>query len=246
MTDFIWFIFEPLTIEDFQSIFENKEVPLTDYFRYWEEFYTHAANKFYYAQYDRHKLMEFRKFARAENLNISFPEELGLVNSESIEDDWEQWKEQSDSLQEHREFIQSLEQDEPQKTVMPTMLDIAEKFGNRLMSGWWGENFLLAKGYWFSRNISNNHLEYARLRQLKYTEYLQSLHWKRVRSAMMLLEEATCDHCNPAGQLYGGDWETDINIHHLNYRNLGNEKYSDLILLCNHHHRLVHNVSSGN
>ena len=35
-------------------------------------------------------------------------------------------------------------------------------------------------------------------------------------------------------------WEPEIDVHHLHYRNKGNERYSDLALLCKAHHKLWH------
>ncbi len=38
---------------------------------------------------------------------------------------------------------------------------------------------------------------------------------------------------------YGGN-ESDLEIHHLDYSNRGNERFDDLAVLCKRHHELIH------
>ncbi len=58
---------------------------------------------------------------------------------------------------------------------------------------------------------------------------------------MLLIEQARCSACGIwADSYYGGDWETDIHVHHLHYRNKGFERYEDLQLLCKEHHHEAH------
>jgi len=81
------------------------------------------------------------------------------------------------------------------------------------------------------------------LRRLEYRMYLQSYHWARVRAATLLIHDAICqsDECYSIGESwYYGDWESDIHVHHLNYENIGNERYQDLVLLCSRHHARWH------
>ncbi len=57
---------------------------------------------------------------------------------------------------------------------------------------------------------------------------------------MLLIEQARCSACPTDDSFYGDDWETEIHVHHLHYRNLGCEKFEDLKLLCRKHHEEEH------
>ena len=41
------------------------------------------------------------------------------------------------------------------------------------------------------------------------------------------------------GEAWYGD-ESYIHVHHLNYEHIGNERYDDLVLLCDKHHAMWH------
>jgi len=64
-----------------------------------------------------------------------------------------------------------------------------------------------------------------------YSEYLQSEHWQKIRAERLKIDDYKCQKCGRP---------LDLQVHHLNYDNLGNEDiYSDLITLCKYcHHRI--------
>ena len=64
-----------------------------------------------------------------------------------------------------------------------------------------------------------------------YLLYLQSNHWKDVRNAAFSRAGFRCGEC--------GD-NTEIQVHHLTYDNIGNEKPGDLVVLCRTCHMLKH------
>ena len=71
----------------------------------------------------------------------------------------------------------------------------------------------------------------ATLRRMRYSEYLRTAHWERVRT--VALEEAghACELCGHADRL---------EVHHRTYERLGFERPGDLIALCSDCHRDHH------
>ena len=100
----------------------------------------------------------------------------------------------------------------------------------------------LIMSVWFNTTFNNNPAEAKRLRSLPYPEYLQSNHWRRVRCAIILAHGARCQHerCDIADSYWFDEkW---IHVHHLSYKNRGNERFEDLTLLCNECHKLEHGI----
>lgn len=95
---------------------------------------------------------------------------------------------------------------------------------------------------WFNWHIDNTPETAAQLRSLPYTEYLKTDHWKQVRAAMLVAYGA---HCQGKGCYQGGMdsyWfdTKHLHVHHLNYKHKGNERFTDLMLLCDNCHKLLH------
>lgn len=67
-------------------------------------------------------------------------------------------------------------------------------------------------------------------RKKEYSEYLHSEGWIKTRDRVRQ-ERKVCEVC-------GSDEE--LQVHHLTYENIGNEKDEDLILLCKDCHYAVH------
>ena len=68
----------------------------------------------------------------------------------------------------------------------------------------------------------------------QYIDYIQSDGWRQKREEYILVKKPTqCGSCNRPFQHY-------FNLHHITYKNLGNEKLEDLIMLCSSCHRKLH------
>lgn len=65
----------------------------------------------------------------------------------------------------------------------------------------------------------------------KYKEYLQSEHWRYVRARALDRANHKCQLCCN---------EADLQVHHNNYDNLGDEKDSDVVTLCGACHSKFH------
>ena len=70
---------------------------------------------------------------------------------------------------------------------------------------------------------------------MNYREYISSRAWRQNPARLAELEAAEfrCRVCNEEGQ------ESQIEVHHRTYRNLGNEQPGDLTTLCRTCHRVV-------
>ena len=67
--------------------------------------------------------------------------------------------------------------------------------------------------------------------KISYKDYLKTEHWKNKRAQILIIDNYSCQEC--------GDRE-NLQVHHLNYDNLWDEKESDLITLCNFCHAEAH------
>ncbi len=71
----------------------------------------------------------------------------------------------------------------------------------------------------------------------EYKEYLNSEHWKIIREARLKIDNNECKFCGS---------KNDLHVHHLTYKNKGNEKMYDLITLCKKCHLKLHEVIEEN
>lgn len=66
----------------------------------------------------------------------------------------------------------------------------------------------------------------------EYQAYLKSPHWQAIRRKVFKEYGHRCDHCGSSKNLH---------IHHITYKNLGEEEISDLVPLCEDCHKRLHN-----
>ena len=66
-----------------------------------------------------------------------------------------------------------------------------------------------------------------------YREYLNSEQWRTRRARAISKANGRCQICASCDTLQ---------VHHNNYDRLGHEVDSDLVVLCEHHHRMVHGL----
>lgn len=70
------------------------------------------------------------------------------------------------------------------------------------------------------------------LSNMPYKEYLQTTEWQDIRKHKLRKAHYKCELCNSASLLH---------VHHKTYENRGNERDSDLIVLCESCHAKFHN-----
>lgn len=69
-------------------------------------------------------------------------------------------------------------------------------------------------------------------RKLEYKEYLKSDHWQDIRTQALERADNKCQLCSS---------KINLNVHHNTYKNRGNEKLTDLVVLCRECHAKFHN-----
>jgi 5-methylcytosine-specific restriction endonuclease McrA len=73
------------------------------------------------------------------------------------------------------------------------------------------------------------------LRALPYKDYLQTDHWKSIKTAILQTYGFRCQICNGDGPLH---------VHHRTYERLGAEDSKDLTVLCKSCHEKFHGVTA--
>ncbi|AFZ22608.1 hypothetical protein Cylst_0234 [Cylindrospermum stagnale PCC 7417] len=243
MAQFEWFEFTPLSKDDFISHFQDSKINIEYCYIRWCELYKRCGMRFYRYQYNRHCLVEFREFCYENHINIKFIEELD--QDEKYYQSWQKWKQNSSDLEKHFNGQQILikQLSYPTDKEGQLLQDVGILLIEDIIQGWNGKIQTAAKGLWFNLNINSTPEEQAYFKKIPYSNYLRSSHWRRVRSAMILLEGAICNEClyhHGGESYYGTDWDSELQVHHLHYKNLGCERYEDLQLLCKPHHKQVH------
>jgi len=69
------------------------------------------------------------------------------------------------------------------------------------------------------------------LRNIPYTEYLQTKHWKDIRKKALIRGNKKCRMCGS---------KENLQVHHNTYKNIGNERDEDLTVLCKECHEFFH------
>lgn len=83
--------------------------------------------------------------------------------------------------------------------------------------------------YWASRLISSL---FRGKNNIKYNDYLKTNHWAKTRRKALERGGNRCALCGCTSRLQ---------VHHNNYKNLWREDKHDLVVLCDRHHKMVHN-----
>lgn len=65
----------------------------------------------------------------------------------------------------------------------------------------------------------------------QYQKYLKTNHWKVVKAWKLYQQDNTCENCGSKHHLQ---------VHHLSYDNLHNERLTDLKVLCRDCHKHYH------
>lgn len=65
----------------------------------------------------------------------------------------------------------------------------------------------------------------------RYNAYIRSARWKNLRKDLIKLRAGLCDRCH---RFFG---EGGLEVHHLTYERLGNERMADLEVVCRRCHK---------
>jgi 5-methylcytosine-specific restriction endonuclease McrA len=78
--------------------------------------------------------------------------------------------------------------------------------------------------------------KHRKQKKVNYKAYMQSDAWEKKRTKRLIKDKYTCQDCGQVGHKQG-NW---LEVHHLTYKNLGNEKLNELLTLCVACHKAVH------
>lgn len=84
----------------------------------------------------------------------------------------------------------------------------------------------------FSQHIQARRNEIERLRSMPYGDYLKTDHWQDVRRRALKRSGFRCQLCNAS--------KTALHVHHRTYQNRGDERNTDVIVLCAGCHSTFH------
>jgi len=73
--------------------------------------------------------------------------------------------------------------------------------------------------------------QWQRWSKADYQEYLKTDHWERRRQRSLALAGQACQICKST---------KNLNVHHNDYSRLGSELDSDLFVVCEKHHKMIH------
>jgi 5-methylcytosine-specific restriction endonuclease McrA len=229
MNHFYWVRFRPLNLIELSEHLELSPKECRAIYLKWCNKYEKLATKFYYYQNERR--LHFESNKRGEEEEEEYERQN---NNREYKDDW---REAVDIFQisiDDQQWLNS-------KQIYSGLSDLFE-FDNS------PDNIQLEKikALWFNVNIiSQSPAELDWLKSLDYRSgYLYTSHWEKVRAAMMLISDSSCKKCGDRIWLdrnyYSKDPQSRLHVHHWHYNNLGNERYEDLVLLCDDHHNIEH------
>ena len=205
-------------------------------FRFWLRDFHCRSGRFYSSQYRNHKDIINNNYERICDIDSSEEDRLIFLKYSGLEDHERDKNNAMSALQKQINAIAS--ELNINKSGFCSIKEVLEDaFTQSLLE----IPASIFDELWFNRTISNDKDMCSILRKLDYSDYLKTSHWKNVRASMLLLNNSTCQHpeCSAMGESRRGE-ENSLHVHHLTYKNLGNERYADLSLLCKFHYIEVH------
>lgn len=71
------------------------------------------------------------------------------------------------------------------------------------------------------------------LKEMPYSKYLQTLEWKATRERILKQANECCQLCYK---------KSGLHVHHKSYERRGEEWDEDLVVLCDQHHKWIHDI----
>jgi len=81
--------------------------------------------------------------------------------------------------------------------------------------------------------ITDENIYLKKLKEMPYNDYLKTMHWKIIKYFITYRANYKCQLCGTSKDI--------LNVHHNTYKNRGEEKLEDLIVLCKKCHKTFHN-----
>jgi 5-methylcytosine-specific restriction endonuclease McrA len=229
--------FRPIELNELSQYFGLSPEECKEPYLKWSNEYKRLTKKLYYHQYEH----RFRS-----NHNTSSHDDA--YDTDEVRDNifWKNWKDFEQILEANISCMNTLNNKHYSSAqhISSTLTSALECEYDRLPKALILENI---KSLWFNLNIvCPSTAELYWLKSLDYKSgYLHTPHWAKVRAAILLISDAKCKFCSDGDwdrfRLHcAGDTTRRLHVHHLHYKNLGHERYEDLVLLCEGHHSIEH------
>ena len=230
---FDYFIFEMLSVNQCVSALKkdgDSEADIRHSFRVWVKEYCHRADKFYDSQYRRHDGQARNEFVLLHGREDDSDEWQKFRKDCGLESHEQAFMKIRSELQDYHNLYSSQSEDQNQdvKTI-GNILDLAENETLPVPLHVFDE-------FWFNTAINNPPEEQNELCSLFDDDYFKTIHWQRVRAAVMLIYRAGCQHetCLATKESFYGR-EEELHVRESTKKRRGNERFGDLRLLCNAH-----------
>jgi len=230
---FDYFFFNPLQFNEV-SKHPVRASKAWDIFYLWAHLHQRQTFLFHEAQYEQHQHICVREFNGLRG-SAYFP----IVDDESEDSEYRMFRE-SHGLNRHWRAMRVNESRYYDWRIAHGLLPIDEDYGDEVQAAIRQYPALLVQSLnnsWFLRATRPQSEKSKLYRRMPYGDYLKTPHWRRVRASMLLLNNTFCQHCDT--QLW--DKMHKLHVHHLTYERIGCERFSDLMLLCETCHALMHN-----
>lgn len=235
-----FFYFEHLPMAEAKNAIQELGIVMTDadvmeIYEKWLHGFWRKSYSYYRAQLLRYRTIVEQKFYRRHNIPDGDP-------IYELEEEWEAWMSHVDMQRYMADTNLRLSQledkikdyDFKKRARIDAILTGLPESTRLLINTNLDER-------WFLKAVDFNSRIRQRVTGRSYETYLSSQDWRKVRAAIILIYEARCQdlECyNTLDRWYLDD--ADLNVHHITYANLGQERFSDLTLLCRRHHEYAH------
>lgn len=242
MNEFRYFMFHPIEPDVLaEALPDADEHRLELAYKNFLDWFGRNSRFFYYDQLHQHNDFLRRAFCAA-----------NAISETELFDSWELQQE----LQEYKattNYPTHLEAHERWKSLHTVSSSAISFVSNKQMLSYFealletGRNGFAADlelviPAWFNSNIRNDAEKQKALRAMPYQDYLKSNHWMRVRALTALTFGARCigKGCRSYNESLWFEYASSRHVHHISYKNRGNERFGDVCLLCDNCHRALH------
>lgn len=203
--------------------------------------YIFKGRLFYHDQLGQHNELLIAKFCRENQVNQDY-----LFDDEDIREAFYEYQD-AWGYNTHTEHYARWSEQHQRKTqrgsLKVTARALIEEFERVFLKGEeMGRDLPKIIPAWFNTQINNTPEQQKELRAMPYPDYLKSTHWLRVRALTTLTFGATCvgKECDWNFEGMWDSWGSMKHIHHLSYKNRGNERFGDVCVLCSSCHKKHH------
>lgn len=216
-----------------------------DAYKHWFHHYSRFASICYRAQFAKHREIVWNDFCR----KYAWPtDELLDGEQQYVYDDFaaaEGFTRHEENHQRIQSYMANKDTDlDPDRPIFTSSHDIYQHWLARLLNPEVApeDEHIQFQIYalWFNTIIHNEPEQIALYKRMPYEDYLNTDHWRRVRTAMLIAHRGRCQ-ATTCWQMdsYWFD-EKWLHVHHMTYKNRGNERFADLRLVCRDCHNKIH------